>query len=119
MTDEEVKAIAELHKSGHSHSEMAQMTGRGYTTIVRAVKSARRLGYLPPRKVKSSPRKKIQDVYANQLIKLGYINNILVALTPEQQDWLATEIHKTKCESVAEYLTELVRDAHAEEKANK
>ena len=42
------------------------------------------------------------------------MSDILLALTPDQLDWMAKETDKMGCDSVAEYITEIMRDAHAE-----
>jgi hypothetical protein len=41
------------------------------------------------------------------------------ALDNDQFDWLCASAAKINCESIAEYLTELVRDAYEEAKGQK
>jgi len=38
----------------------------------------------------------------------------LQVLSKDQQDWIINEVGKNEYAHVAEYITELVRDAHAE-----
>jgi hypothetical protein len=52
-----------------------------------------------------------RDAYA---IHYGHIRNIVQALDNDQFDWLCASAARINCESIAEYLTELVRDAYEE-----
>jgi len=45
---------------------------------------------------------------------LGNVGDIGHGLTHDQCKWLVDEIASTGCRSVSEYLTEIVRDLHAE-----
>jgi len=114
MMGDDTRRVAELHMAGHSHAAIQLATGFGYTKVVRAVFDARKAGMIPPRKVKASPRQQVKHLFANRRIKLGYMSDILLAMTPAQLDWLAVEADKIGCASVAEYITEIMRDAHAE-----
>jgi len=114
MMNPDTQRIAEMHKAGHSHAAIQLATGLGYSRVVRGVVEARKAGMIPPRKVKASPRQQVKYLFANRNIKLGYMSDILLALTPDQLDWMAKETDKMGCESVAEYITEIMRDAHAE-----
>ena len=114
MTEKEINIVAEMHRAGHSHAAIQLATGFGYTKVVRAVVIARKAGIVPPRKNKSTPRQQVKYLFANRRIKLGFMSDILLAMTPAQLDWMAKETVKMGCESVAEYITEIMRDAHAE-----
>jgi len=114
MMGDDTRRVAELHRAGHSHVAIQLATGFGYTKVVRAVVEARKAGMIPPRKVKASPRQQVKYLFANRRIKLGCMSDILLAMTPDQLDWLAVETDKVGCASVAEYITEMVRDIHAE-----
>ena len=114
MTEQEINIVAEMHRAGRSHAEIQKATGFGYTKVVRAVVIARKAGIVPPRKNKSTPRQQVKYLFANRRIKLGFMGDILLGLTPEQLDWLSVETDKVGCASVAEYITEMVRDIHAE-----
>ena len=118
MMGDDTRRVAELHMAGHSHAAIQLATGFGYTKVVRAVVIARKAGMVPPRKIKASPRQRVKYLFANRKIKLGFMSDILLGLTPDQLDWLAVEAGKIGCASVAEYITEMVRDAHAEGAAN-
>ena len=54
-----------------------------------------------------------RDAYA---IHYGHIKDIAQALDNDQFDWLCASTAKINCESIAEYLTELVRDQYEEAK---
>ena len=114
MMGDDTRRVAELHMAGHSYAAIQLATGFGYTKVVRAVGIARKAGIVPPRKNKSTPRQQVKYLFANRRIKLGYMSDILLAMTPAQLDWMAKETDKMGCDSVAEYITEIMRDAHAE-----
>ena len=54
-----------------------------------------------------------RDAYA---IRYGSIRNIVHALDNDQFDFLCASAARINCESIAEYLTELVRDQCEESK---
>lgn len=54
-----------------------------------------------------------RDAYA---IHYGNIRDIVQALDNDQFEFLCASAAKINCESLAEYLTELVRDQYAESK---
>jgi len=114
MMGGDTRRVAELHMAGHSHAAIQLATGLGYTKVVRAVVAARKAGMIPPRKLKAPPRQRVKDILASRKVRLGYMSDVLLGLTPDQLDWLATEVAGGGYESVAEYTLELVRDAHAE-----
>jgi len=114
MMGDDTRRVAEMHRAGHSYAAIQLATGLGYNRVVRGVVEARKAGMIPPRKVKASPRQQVKYLFANRRIKLGFMSDILLGLTPEQLDWLAVETDKVGCASVAEYITEMVRDIHAE-----
>ena len=52
-----------------------------------------------------------RDAYA---VHYGHIKDIVQALNNDQFDWLCASAARINCESIAEYLTELVRDQYEE-----
>ena len=57
-----------------------------------------------------------RDAYA---IRYGHIKDIAQALDNDQFDWLCASAARIGCDSIAEYLTELVRDQYEESKGKK
>ena len=57
-----------------------------------------------------------RDAYA---VRYGNIRTIAQALDNDQFDWLCASASKINCDSLAEYLTELVRDTYEEAKGQK
>jgi hypothetical protein len=57
-----------------------------------------------------------RDAYA---IRYGNIRNIVHALDNNQFDFLCASAARINCESIAEYLTELVRDQYEESEGQK
>ena len=56
-----------------------------------------------------------RDAYA---IRYGNIRTIVQALDNDQFDWLCASAAKINCESIAEYLTELLRDEYEKSKGD-
>ena len=67
----------------------------------------------PKSETPSARHRLARDAYA---IRYGNIKNIVQALDSDQFDWLCASTAKINCASIAEYLTELARDAYEEEK---
>ena len=59
----------------------------------------------------SARHTRLRDVYH---IKAGTMSQVFMPLDRDQYEWLGAEAERMGCETLAEYLVELVRDAHAE-----
>jgi hypothetical protein len=57
-----------------------------------------------------------RDAYA---VHYGHIKDIAQALNNDQFDWLCASAARINCESIAEYLTEIVRDEYEKAKGQK
>jgi hypothetical protein len=104
--------IWELSKKGFSSTEISHQTGWKFGKVNSALRRGREGNILPPHPIKPISSGSHHQNY----MRLGSVSAILDELSNEQVEWLATEARKIGCETVAEYILELVRDAHAEEK---
>lgn len=111
MNDAEINEVAMLYRAGNTPREIAQMIGRSYTFVLQLKRQAHERGLLPPKK-KTPPRQAVRGFVSNNGMKQGHISDVLLALSKDQQRWILREAGRLECESLAEYLTELVRDAH-------
>jgi len=103
--------IWQLSKDGLSAREISAKLGFKFNKVNSALRRGREANILPP-----PPKKPISHVrHHKNYLRLGSISTVLDALTNEQVDWLAAQTRQLGCETVAEFIAELVRDAHANE----
>lgn len=112
MTEQEIEAVAALRLAKKSNTEIGQILGFSYEQVVRRIARARQRGLIPP-KTKAEPRQAARDFVKNYSKSMGHVGDVMVALSKDQQRWLMGEATKLGCQTIAEYLTELVRDEHA------
>ena len=94
---EQTKTIWKLRLEGNNSVEIADLLGRG-----------KEAGEIP--KPKTNPL-----LYNNpNYIKMGSIGGIINTLNHEQLIWLTDEAHGLGCETIAEMILEIVRDAYEE-----
>lgn len=115
MTEKEINEVAVMRRAGNSNREIAETLGISYDRVVRCVSQARKRNLLPP-KPKAEPRQAVRDFVNNYGKRQGRISHVMIALSKEQRLWVMREVTKLECDSVAEYITELVRDEY--ERAN-
>lgn len=71
------------------------------------------------RKVTGDTQSYPRDYVLDQSLGKGTMNYVLKKLTPDQQVWLTGLAKHYGCETMAEVILELVRDAHALEEVKK
>jgi len=103
--------IWQLSKEGLSAREISAKLGFKFNKVNSALRRGREANALPPILKKSISHSRQHKNY----LKLSSISAVLDALTEEQVDWLATQTRQLECDSIAEFILELVRDAHAHE----
>ncbi len=102
--------IWELSKKGLSAHQISHQTGWKFGKINSALRRGRDAGVIQRPSVKPISGNNHHKNY----MRLGNVSAILDALTDKQVDWLATEARKIKCETLGEYIVEIIRDAHEE-----
>jgi len=103
--------IWQLSKDGLSAREISAKLGFKFNKVNSALRRGREANALPPILKKSISHSRHHKNY----LRLGSISTVLDDLTNEQVDWLAAQTRQLGCETVAEFILELVRDAHADE----
>lgn len=101
------KMIWDLHLSGMTNKEIEQELGVVTSLVASAVARGREIGVLPVKKFKSKA-----DRRRRTYIRRGSVREIQDALSEGQQEWLALTAIGLGCDSIAEYLVELIRDVH-------
>lgn len=103
--------IWDMCKNGLSAREIAHQTGWKFGKVNSAVRRGRDAGVIPRPQAKPIS----SGSHHRNYMRLGSISAICNSLATEQVEWLATEARRIECETVAEFILELVRDAHAEQ----
>jgi hypothetical protein len=103
--------IWEMSLAGASSREIETELNFKFGKINSAVRRGRDAGVIP----RPSVRPISSGSHHKNYMRLGNVSAILDALSEEQVEWLATEARKIKCESLSEYIVEIIRDAHANE----
>ena len=103
--------IWQLSREGLSVREISAKLGFKFNKVNSALRRGREANELPPIFKKAISHARHHKNY----IRLGSVSTVLDALTNEQVDWLATQTRQLECDSIAEFILELVRDAHANE----
>jgi transposase len=111
MTEEQINAVAVMRRAGNSNREIAQTLGMTYDQVGTAVFRARKRNILPPKPV-AEPKQAIIDFCKSNNIRQGRISNMMLALSKEEKVWLVGEAHKDGYETIAEFLTDLVREKY-------
>ena len=103
--------IWEMSLAGASSREIEAELDFKFGKVNSALRRGRDAGVIPRPQAKSIS----SGSHHKNYMRLGNVSAILDALTDKQVDWLATEARKIGCETVSEFIAELVRDAHANE----
>jgi hypothetical protein len=105
---EQTKTIWKLNLQGENSREIATRLGLTKTLVDSAISRGKEAGEIP--KPKSNPL-----LYNNSnYIKMGNIGWLIKQLDRDQLIWLADEAHGLGCETIAEMILEIVRDAYEE-----
>ena len=104
--------VADLMSKGMTDREVAAHLGVSVPAVRSGKQHARRLGIIPPHTPKSD-----YDAFADRIrrerFRRGNVREALEPLSPDQRKWLLNEAQDIGCKSLAEFICELIRDAHA------
>ncbi len=103
--------IWEMSLAGASSREIEAELDFKFGKVNSALRRGRDAGVIPRPQAKSIS----SGSHHRNYMKLGSVSAILDELSNEQVEWLATEARKIKCETLGEYIVEIIRDAHAVE----
>jgi len=109
MRSEQTKTIWRLYNEGWSNKEIAAEMGLKYSTVTSALSRGRSDGVIAP-VLLGSPLIHGTNYYMHK----GSMGQLLTKLTRDQVLWLSREAEQYGCETMAEIILEIVRDAHAQ-----
>lgn len=101
------KDVWALRNQGLGRKQISEKLGMSVTTVESAIRRGREQG-----KVKRVAP--IRDRFYGTRVKRGTVNHVVDGLSDVQHEWIMEEVRRTGCETVAEYLLEIVRDLHEE-----
>ena len=104
--NKQTQEIWKLYNAGATPTEIAEKLDRSYGTITSAISRGRDAGAIYQEQVDRTP----------SYMPKGTVGYVLQELADEQKDWLQAQTIDCECATIAEYLLELGRDAHAEMK---
>jgi len=114
MTEQDINEVAIMRRAGNSNREIAQTLGLTYDQVGSAVFKVRQRNWLPP-KPKANPRQAVLDLVKGNGLRQGRISDMMMALSKEEKVWLIGETQRDGYETIAEWLTDVVREKHDKE----
>lgn len=102
--------IWEASRNGLKPHEIAEKFGASSYSVRTALTRGRKGGFVPP--VQASNTKHMLRSYN---LRSGSFREIYDSLTTEQSRWLMEAACKIECETVAEYIIEMLRDEFEKE----
>jgi len=104
--------VTDLLLGGMTDHQAAAHIGVSVWSVRSAKQHARRLGIYPPHTPKAD-----YDTFTDRIRREGFrrgnMREALLPLSADQRKWLLDEAQDLGCESLAEFICELIRDAHA------
>jgi len=105
---EQTKQIWRMSNEGMSGRNITKALGLNRGVVSGAINRGRKSGHCN-KKVRTKT-----TAHNESPLTYGYIGQVIDALSLEQLDWLFVESEAVGCSTTAEFIAELVRDAHAE-----
>ena len=113
-TTEKTLKIWETYRQGHESKEIADMLGLSRCAVRTALSRGRKNGSLPALKRASN----LKHLLRAANLRNGHIREVFENLTMDQTRWLVSQASEIECQTVSEFLIELVRDEFEREKDN-
>jgi hypothetical protein len=114
MTEEQINAVAVMRRAGNSNLEIARTLGMTYDQVGTAVFRARQRNILPP-KPPAKPRQAVLDLVKGNGLRQGRISDMMIELSKPEKVWLIGETQRDGYETIAEWLTDVVREKYDKE----
>ena len=114
MTEEQINAVAVMRRAGNSNRKIAQTLGMTYDQVGSAVFKARKRNILPPRPP-AKPRQAVLDLVKGNGHRQGRISDMMMQLSKAEKVWLIGETQRDGYETIAEWLTDVVREKYDKE----
>tara|TARA_R110000796_G_scaffold64261_3_gene148935 strand:+ start:47 stop:406 length:360 start_codon:yes stop_codon:yes gene_type:complete len=113
-TTEKTLKIWEAYRQGHESKEIAEMMGLSRCVVRTALTRGRKSGSLPELKRTGN----LKHLLMKHNLRNGHIREVFENLTMDQTRWLVSQAGEIECQTVSEFLIELVRDEFEREKDN-
>ena len=107
------RTIWKLSNLGLPAGEISAQTGVDKKSIIMTICRGRKSGDCTPRV------KTLGTVFRKSSLTWGSMKQVKAALSVDQAQWLFDEAEKCGCKTVAEYVAEIVLDAHEEAQTKK
>lgn len=110
-----VQRVAEMRNAGATYAEIAKTMNRSEAVVARDVRRARELGLMPAFQHVDNPGTR-RNYLAQQRVMPGRMSDVVEGIERDQFEWLTEQVRLLgDGATLAEYLTELVRDEHAKD----
>tara|TARA_R110000851_G_scaffold97428_1_gene211118 strand:- start:6402 stop:6761 length:360 start_codon:yes stop_codon:yes gene_type:complete len=113
-TSEKTLQIWEAYRQGYDAVEIAKIMGLPRTGVSTALARGRKNGSLPAIKRTGN----LKHLLMKHNLRNGHIREVFDNLTMEQTRWLVSQASEIECQTVSEFLIELVRDEYERENDN-
>ena len=113
-TTEKTLKIWATYRQGHESKEIAEMMGLSRSAVRTALSRGRKNGSLPPLRRTGN----LKHLLRAANLRNGNIREVFDNITLEQKRWLVEQASEIGCQTVSEYLIELVRDEYERESAD-
>jgi len=90
---------------------IAEQVGKSTAAVSAAITRGRQVGVIPMSKPKSKSYQ-ITKMMGGNGLKFGTLRKVIDALSLEQIEWLVVDASRIGCDTLAEYITEIVRDEY-------
>jgi len=111
---EQTKTILTMYLAGKSNAEIEREMNLSRATVSSAVSRGRDYGLIPPKRKRTNV-----DKVLGGHIRRGSISRIIAGLDQDQANWLIDQALKLKCETISEFISEIILDAYFEDQAKK
>ena len=99
------KDVWTLRNKGFDSKQISEILGLGIQTVYSAIRRGRECGAVE--RVRPAP-----DRFIGTKIKRGNVSDVLASISDDQREWLLKTTAQTGCDTVAEYIAEMVRDQY-------
>ena len=100
-----------MYLAGMDRKEIAEKVGKKVSAVSTAITRGRALGVIPPLKPKYKPYY-INKMMRGNGMKIGTLRSVIDSLMLEQVQWLIVDASRIGCATLAEYITEILRDEY-------
>ena len=107
------RTIWQLSNEGLPAGEISARTGVDKKAVIMTICRGRKSGDCPPK------AKTLDAVFRKSSLTWGSMKQVKAELSADQAQWLFDEAEKCGCKTVAEYVAEIVLDAHEEAQTKK